>query len=533
MPRVTIDKQSVEVPEGASILDAARKLGMDIPTLCHLPGREPAASCMVCMVKVLNPPRLVPACASKVADGMEIESETEEVRGSRRMALELLLSDHAGDCYAPCQSICPAHMEIPLMVRQIAAGKLGEAVAVAKNHIALPAIIGRIRTKPCEKGCRRLQGGGSVSVCLLKQHVADEDLHRGEPYMPRRKPSRGKKVAIVGAGPTGLAAAYYLLQEGLEVTVFDDHELPGGMMRYAITEDRLPRAVLDGEIALVEKLGARFRMGARVGREIRLSDLRGNFDAVLLAAGELDASGVEALGVAGSAQGITAAKGTFATNLEGVFAAGAAVRKSRLAVRSVAEGRSAAYAISQSLEGKKITGVQEPFNHRLLQIAPVEIQALAAAASPGPRLSPVLGAVSGFKPEEAAREAARCLGCDCRKVGDCKLRLYAEEYGADWSRFRGARRKIEIHVQQGGVIFEPGKCISCGICVQIAEEAGEPLGLTFVGRGFDVRIGVPFGRTIEEGLRKVAAECVAACPTGALAFEERSVVPCSGWCASP
>jgi NADH dehydrogenase/NADH:ubiquinone oxidoreductase subunit G len=101
-------------------------------------------------------------------------------------------------------------------------------------------------------------------------------------------------------------------------------------------------------------------------------------------------------------------------------------------------------------------------------------------------------------------------------------------YGADPGRFSGTRRRLEQYVQPSGVIYEPGKCIDCGLCIQIARRAGEPLGLTFVGRGFDVRIGVPFDRTLDEAMSKVAAQCVEACPTAALSFREKGVLPILG-----
>ena len=120
---------------------------------------------------------------------------------------------------------------------------------------------------------------------------------------------------------------------------------------------------------------------------------------------------------------------------------------------------------------------------------------------------------------EAKGEAARCLHCDCRSAGACAFQHYAQVYAADGSRFRAARAPFEQHLQPGGVIYEPGKCILCGICVKLTEMAGEPLGLTFIGRGFNVRIATPFDGTIEAGLQKTAAECVKACPTGALSMK--------------
>jgi predicted molibdopterin-dependent oxidoreductase YjgC len=137
-----------------------------------------------------------------------------------------------------------------------------------------------------------------------------------------------------------------------------------------------------------------------------------------------------------------------------------------------------------------------------------------------------IGAVSpcdrcaGFNRTEAATEASRCLHCDCRSSGECVLQHYAQVYSVDASRFRNERRPFEQYVQNAGVIFEPGKCILCGICVKLTEMAREPLGLTFIGRGFDVVVGAPLNHSIGEGLKVTAAECVKHCPTGALTFAE-------------
>ena len=105
------------------------------------------------------------------------------------------------------------------------------------------------------------------------------------------------------------------------------------------------------------------------------------------------------------------------------------------------------------------------------------------------------------------------------------LQHWAQVYGADASRFRAERKQFEQHLQPGGIIFEPGKCILCGICVKLTEMAAEPLGLTFIGRGFDVKVGAPFNSEIEAGLQKVAAECVEQCPTGALVFQSKEACP--------
>lgn len=251
MITLTIDNTTVEVSEGSTVLNAARIAGIDIPTLCHLPGRSPKPSCYVCMVRVNESARLVPACATVVTEGMRVENDSEAVLSARRTAIELLLSDHLGDCVGPCEGVCPAHLETPRMMRQIAAGQFREALVTVKQSIALPAVLGRICPELCEKGCRRASHDGPVAVCMLKRFVADHDLESGEPYQPPRLPPSGKKVAIVGSGPAGLSAAYYLLPQGHACTIFDDHPLPGGMLRYGVSEEALPREVLDAEIAVI------------------------------------------------------------------------------------------------------------------------------------------------------------------------------------------------------------------------------------------------------------------------------------------
>jgi len=522
MPKLRIDNREVEVPEGATILDAARTLGIDVPALCFLEGCEPSTSCMCCVVRVNGSEAFVPSCAAPAREGMSVESETDEVRAARRAALELLLGDHAGDCMGPCQSICPAGMDIPRMIRQIAAGRLPEAIATVKDHIALPAVLGRICPAPCEKGCRRGRHDGAVSIMLLKRYVADADqdgFEVGEPYLPPREPETGKKVAIVGAGPAGLAAAFYLLRLGHACDLFDDHDAPGGMLRYAVDKDRLPRDVLDAEIAVIERLGARFQMNALVGEAVSVDELRADFDAVLIAIGQFKNGDAELLDLPTDKDRLRVEPRTLQTPAAGIFAAGDAVRRQRLTVRAVADGRTAAVAIDQLLRGQPVTGPDQPFNTRMGTLEEGEIERFVAGASAAGRVEPARPD-GGFTDAEARAEAARCLHCDCRKPDACKLRRYAELYGARPARFRGQRRLFTQHADHPEVIYEPGKCISCGLCVQIARAAAEPLGLTFIGRGFDVRVAAPFDETLAAALQTTAAACAAACPTGALVLKD-------------
>jgi ferredoxin len=519
LPRLTIDNREVEVEAGTTVLEAARVLGIDIPTMCFLKGYKPSTSCMVCVVRVAGRTSLVPACGMIAEERMRVQTDTQEVTEARTAALELLLSDHVADCMGPCHVTCHAGMNIPLMIRRIANGNLRDAIETIKKDIALPAVLGRICPAPCEKSCRRGAFDEAVSICLLKRYVADVDLMSAKPYLPACRPSRGKRVAIVGAGPAGLSAAYYLLQKGHACTVFDDHEKPGGMLRYAVSNEKLPTEVLDKEITLILKLGAEFQGQARIGADVSVEDLRRDFDAIFVAAGQIQSDDQTWHCLEKGEKGIAVKRDTCETNLRGVFAAGGAVGSRKLAVRAVAHGKEAAVSIDQYLSGEPVTGPAKVFNSRIGKLKDEEINEFMRGASESPRVK-LPGKYDGFDAKQAAIEAARCLHCDCRKPDDCKLRQYAHEYSARQGRYKGERRRFEQEVQHPDVIYESGKCIKCGLCIQIASEAKEELGLTFVGRGFDVQVAVPFGRSIAEGLKRAAAKCVAGCPTGALAFKE-------------
>ena len=520
MPVLTIDNRKVEVDNGATILDAANKLGIHIPTMCFLDGFKPSTSCMVCIVEVEGLANFVPACAIIVREGMIVRSSSEQIDRARKAALELLLSDHLGDCIGPCDVTCPAHMNIPLMIRQIASGDLRGAIATVKKDIALPAVLGRICPGPCERACRRGDYDQAVSICLLKRYVADVDLQSAKPYMPSCKPKKSESVAVVGAGPAGLAAAYYLSREGFGCTVFDDRERPGGMLRYAVPEKELPRDILDAEIALIKNPGVEFRCRTRVGDSISLEDLCRDFDAVFIAVGRLKEGQTDLRDIQTKADAIVIDNRTYQTNLPGVFAGGDAVRKRKLTVRAVADGKEAAESIRQYLNGEPVTGPAREFNTRIGKLSAEAVKKFVVGHSDAPRTHPSQGD-GGFTEQEALEEAERCLHCDCRKPESCKLRKYAHNYNAKAGQYKDDRRSFVQFADHPEIIFEPGKCINCGLCVQIVAQAGEKLGLTFVGRGFDVKVAVPFDKSLAEAIKqtKTAEKCVNACPTGALAFK--------------
>ena len=491
---LTIDGQPVSVQQGETVLQAARQIGIDIPTLCHLEKCGPLTTCLVCLVKVNG--KLVLSCATKVTPGMVVESETEEVTEARRTALELLFSDHVGDCLSPCQRLCPLQLNIPTMLRQIQSGELDAAVATVRQALPLPAVLGRLCHHPCEQGCRRGAADGSADIRGLERFIADHDLRLASPHLPPRREATGKSAVIVGAGPIGLAAAYDLARKGHSVTVIDRNDRAGGSLR-TMPETELPCEVLEAEIEQLRRLGVEILLNVELGSRVTLETLQGDYDAVLLAVGE---------------------RCEVPANSAGIFTAGTAAKPNKQMVRAMVEGRAAAELVHSFLMGEPAARAGKPFSSIMGKLNAAELKLFLQSANRDSRHTPC-DQCAGFSSSEAVGEAARCLHCDCRAEGNCALQHYAQVYGADPGRFRGPRQEFEQQLQPGGVIYEPGKCILCGICVKLAEQALEPLGLAFVGRGFTVRVAAPFNESIEAGLQKAAADCIRHCPTGALSMK--------------
>jgi formate dehydrogenase (NADP+) beta subunit len=185
----------------------------------------------------------------------------------------------------PCKTACPVHMEIPGYLRLIAAGKRDEANAVIREKAPFPGVLGRVCSHPCEQVCRRGEVNAPVSICALKRYAAE-----GDKGFWKQKGiadwGTGRKVAVVGAGPAGLTAAFYLRKKGHIVTVFEARKEAGGMMRYGIPSYRLPREVLKKEIKDILETGIELRTRESLGKDFTLDGLkRVGFDAIFLAIG--------------------------------------------------------------------------------------------------------------------------------------------------------------------------------------------------------------------------------------------------------
>jgi len=513
MIKLTIDNRTVEVQSGTSVWQAAQSVGIEIPTMCYLEGSEHFTSCMICLVKDAKNGRFFASCSTPAFEGQSIITNDEETIESRKAALELLLSEHVGDCEAPCQLVCPAHMNIPLMNRLIAKGDFAKALEVVKRDIALPSILGRICPAPCEAGCRRKQVDEAVSICLLKRYVGDEDLKSENPYQPQRTELSGKKVAIIGSGPAGLATAYYLQQKGHQAVIFEKNNEAGGEL-LQIDKELLPSNVIEQEIDTIKATGVQFRLNETID-DNRFAELQNQFDAIVVASGTIP-EGNPVFGLQTTKAGISVEKTSHSTSSPKVFAIGHSVRTSKLAVRSVGQGKEVAIVIDHYFKTSEVQGYPVRFNSKFGRLAEVEFIQYQKDSETAPRQK---ADSSGFTREAAIREAKRCMHCDCRNPESCVLRELSNRYHAVQKRFQSDERlNVEKSIHREGIVYEPNKCIKCGICVRLTRQHQEEFGFTFIGRGFDVKVGVPFNESIQKGLEKTAAIVAKACPTGALAM---------------
>jgi len=294
--KLNIDGKEVAGFPGQTILEIARENNIDIPTLCYDERLEIFGSCGLCMVEVEGSPKLFKACATEIAKNMVIKTKTDRVIESRKTNLELLLSKHIGDCVAPCQRACPGTTDCQGYVGLIANGEFKEALKLIKEQLPLPGCIGRVCPHPCEEACRRGDVDEPISIAWLKRFASDFDLTHDQ-FIPEIKKATGKSVGIIGGGPGGLTAAYYLIQSGHEVTIYEAMPKMGGMLRYGIPEYRLPKVIVDEEAGLIEEMGVVFKNNVRIGKDMSLETIRENHDAVFVALGAWISSGLRCEGI--------------------------------------------------------------------------------------------------------------------------------------------------------------------------------------------------------------------------------------------
>jgi len=285
--KVTVNGREIEVYDNLTILQALLQEDIHIPHLCYDIRLERSnGNCGLCVVELgENGERDVKACQTPIKEGMVICTNSPKLESYRKVRLEQLLSDHNADCVAPCVMTCPANIDIQSYLRHVSNGNFKAAVQVIKDSNPFPSVCGRVCPHPCEAQCRRNLVDTPVAINNVKRFSADWDMAQEQPWIPTKSGDTGKKIAIVGAGPSGLSAAYYSAINGHDVTVFERQPEAGGMMRYGIPEYRLPKDTMDKEIDIIKRLGVKIMTNKSLGTHIQLEDLHKDFDAVYLAIG--------------------------------------------------------------------------------------------------------------------------------------------------------------------------------------------------------------------------------------------------------
>ncbi|MEZ5126047.1 MAG: FAD-dependent oxidoreductase [Thermoleophilia bacterium] len=303
---IEIDGQEVVCERDETVLAVARRIGIHIPTLCNDPRLPASGACRLCIVEVEGARKVMTSCTTVVAEGMVVRTNTDKVRAMRHFYLELLLSDHNSFCTPPCRDACPTHIKIPQFLDFIAHRDYENGVRKLREDLPFPAVLGRVCPRPCEGPCRRQLVDQSITICQLHRFMADQCLdeeQEGELLLPVEPAAdSGKRIAVVGAGPAGLAAAFYSRLEGHAVKMFEAQPKVGGMLRYGIPSYRLPRAVLEKETNVLWRLGVELQVNSRLGVDFELEDLLESYDVVFLALGAFNSNdmripGEDAVGV--------------------------------------------------------------------------------------------------------------------------------------------------------------------------------------------------------------------------------------------
>lgn len=284
MIEIVIDGKYRIVEEGLTLLEAAKVCGVEIPSLCGMNKSNEKIPCDLCVVEVESG-GTKRACDLKVYRGLNVVTQSEQLSEHRRKALNRIMTDHYADCEAPCKTACPAGVDIQSYLYHISQNDHQKAIEVIKRTLPMPLSIGRVCPAFCESECRRSLVDEPIAIRQLKRHAADADLAAHEAYVPEKKPAKHRKIAVVGSGPGGLTAGYYLSNEGYDVTVFESMPKAGGWLRYGIPEYRLPKDILDKEIELMCRNGMQVETNKKLGVDFTLSQLSEDYDAVCLAVG--------------------------------------------------------------------------------------------------------------------------------------------------------------------------------------------------------------------------------------------------------
>jgi hypothetical protein len=494
-----LDGRPVESPAGETVLEAARKAGVDIPTLCWDESCGGQARCMICAVEDEDSARLIPACAAVPQAGMRILSSSAKAVAHRRKTLAWLLGEHRGDCLAPCQLACPAGLDVPGVLASFEAGEEQTARKEMAGQLALAEVLGYLCEAPCERVCHRGRVDESVAIRSFERLPVDSS--------GTERPERnGIRVVVVGGGVSGLATAEYLALSGTEVTVVEATNRLGGRLLQAVSASDLPQEALQRALSRLRKLGVQ----SELGREIRADQwaaVRAQFHAAVWAAGATgDDNGDNLLPGDAPVEGDSAGR----MRSGGWFVVGSALRGGRSIAAYVGDGRRvAALIVKQSLPI-----FDARFSTSMLPMVREEWAPFLQGRSPEAH-SHIGAKVSLPAVEMLVAEARRCLQCKCSALDSCSLRKLAMAKGVRPQR-GGGRRVAGQRADHPTLVFQSGKCIACGLCVAASGQWPEVPGLGWHGRGTLLTVSPPPGYSLEEAVGNHASQLARLCPTGAL-----------------
>ncbi len=515
MHNIKINGKEFSFNIGESIEAVAKRNGIEIPTLCHHELCEPFTSCMVCVVKDVKSGRLIPSCSIKSEPGMEIETEGPAVYKARKMALELLLSEHGGDCEAPCTIGCPASLNIPQMLRAIRDNKIDDARNTVFETIPFPSILGRICPAPCEGVCRRKPYDRGVSICDIKRFIGDEAIDKS--WTPNVREDNGNKISIIGSGIAGMTVAWYLKVKGYDVDIYEKEKMAGGALRGI---EKLPSEIIDSEIDRLKNIGVKINYKTNFDAT-KFQKIVASSQMLIIASGKDATAIAEACGIEQAEGKIKIAADGFSTSVENVLAIGSAVKPGRLSVRSVGNARKLAEIIDLKLSDKSVE--KDRYNHRFARMKKDQVNAFVEVVENVNNDSGEKHLLKNI--EDAQKEAENCLNCDCRKPEGCKLRKYATDYEVNMTSsglFQDGGTIMNRTYLHDGLVYESSKCIRCGLCVRLSKKLGLETAFTFARRGYDVEVGLPFGDQPDSGKLEEYLKCIEICPTGALSISEFS-----------
>ncbi|NJN64243.1 MAG: FAD-dependent oxidoreductase [Acidobacteria bacterium] len=371
-----------------------------------------------------------------------------------------------GEGPANCVGQCPLHVDARAYVQLAKQGRYQEALQKVREMLPFPGILGYVCAHPCELRCKRIDDDSAIRIRDIKRFLADRET--GVPqHIVDREPDRGKNVAVVGAGPAGLIAAYDLARRGYRVTILEKTDRIGGCLVHKIPEFRLPRRVVDRDLSVIAALGIEVKLGVPVGSEVTIASLRETYDAVLVLVGYEGSQALlrsKAAGVARSARQTLAIDPlTCETETPGVFAAGDAASGPSTVIQSLAAGRRAAESAHRFLSKLDLRLGREP----VLPQRPLWTLEIDEPERQRRERTPVM-----LKPHneamteaEVRADADRCLDCTCGLcVQDCEfLAKYCKSP-------KELARQLKAGIEPEATRAMAYSCNICSLCARVCPE---------------------------------------------------------------